>query len=68
MKKMNILEWIAFVIVIAASINMGLIGLFRFDIVSYLFSHSYVATRVVYIIVGLAGLYIIYITTRLRKK
>jgi uncharacterized membrane protein YuzA (DUF378 family) len=68
MKKINLIDGIALVVVIAAAINWGLIGLFSFDIVSYLFSFSYVAIRAVYIIVGLAGVYMLYMITRLRKK
>ncbi|KXZ40641.1 hypothetical protein SAMN05661008_01662 [Alkalithermobacter thermoalcaliphilus JW-YL-7 = DSM 7308] len=51
---------LALLLVIIGALNWGLIGLFRFDLVATLFGgmYSYIS-RLVYILVGLAGIYAI---------
>jgi hypothetical protein len=65
MKKFNTLDWAAFVLVIIGAINWGLIGFFGYDLVAAIFGGGGTNTfavlpRVIYAIVGLAGLYVIY--------
>jgi uncharacterized membrane protein YuzA (DUF378 family) len=56
----SVLDWIAFVLVIIGAVNWGLVGLFQIDLVNSIFgSISWLAT-IVYVLVGLAGLYMIY--------
>lgn len=47
----------ALVLVIIGAINWGLIGFFRFDLVSSLFGTGTALTRIIFALVGLAGLY-----------
>jgi uncharacterized membrane protein YuzA (DUF378 family) len=47
----------ALVLVIIGAINWGLIGFFRFDLVSTLFGTETALTRIIFSLVGLAGLY-----------
>ena len=55
MKAMNILTLI---LVIVGAVNWGLVGLFQFDLVAALFGgQAAILSRLVYILVGLAGLY-----------
>lgn len=59
---MDTLRAIALTIVIVGAINWGLIGLFDFDLVQAIFggTTSYapsMASRIVYALVGLSGLY-----------
>lgn len=49
----------ALAIVIIGAINWLLIGLFRFDLVAFLFGDMSWLSRIVYAIVGLCGLYLI---------
>lgn len=52
------LDRIALVLLIVGGINWGSIGLFRFDIVSWIFGgQAAVASRIIYTIVGLAALW-----------
>ncbi|HOA63708.1 MAG: DUF378 domain-containing protein [Acholeplasmataceae bacterium] len=54
---MNILQRIALVIVIIGALNWGLIGIFNFNLVSFLFDGiSPIISRIIYTIVGLAGI------------
>lgn len=46
-------------IVIIGAINWLLVGIFRFDLVAFLFGNLSWLSRVIYILVGLCGLYLI---------
>ena len=54
-----IIDKIALVLTIIGGINWGLIGIFRFDLVAFLFGDMSWLTRIVYTLVGLSGLYLI---------
>lgn len=62
--KKNVLDWIALVLVIIGAINWGLVGLFNLNLVSTIFSTMAVIEKIVYVLVGLAGLYTIYIVAK----
>lgn len=49
----------ALTIAIIGAINWGLIGIFRFDLVAFLFGDMSWLSRIVYILVGISGLYLI---------
>jgi uncharacterized membrane protein YuzA (DUF378 family) len=49
----------ALVLTILGAINWLLIGLFRFNLVSAIFGDMSTLSRVVYVLVGLSGLYLI---------
>lgn len=52
------LDYTALIIAITGALNWGLIGLLRFDLVAFLFGNLTWLSRIVYILVGLAGLYL----------
>ena len=49
------LKWAAFWLVFIGAVNWGLIGLFGFDLVSFLFGEMTLWSRIIYSIVGLAA-------------
>lgn len=54
---MNTINRIALVFVIIGALNWGLIGLFDFNLVAFLFDNiSVVISRIIYTIVGIAGI------------
>ena len=61
---MNTLYKIALVISIIGCINWGLVGIFNFNLVEYLFGDVSMLTRIVYILVLLSGLVNIGILTK----
>ena len=61
---MNTLYKIALVISIIGCINWGLVGIFNFNLVEYLFGDESMLTRIVYILVLLSGLVNIGILTK----
>lgn len=56
---MRTLDFISLLLVIIGAINWGLIGFFHYDLVSSIFGTMTTITRVIYGLVGLAGLYAI---------
>lgn len=55
-----LMDKIALILTIIGGINWGLIGLFRFDLVAYLFGgQTATFSRVIYALVGLAALWCI---------
>ena len=55
--KYNWLDIISLTLVIVGALNWGLIGLFNFDLVAALFGKMSMLSRIVYSLVGIAGLY-----------
>lgn len=54
---MKTLDVIALILVVIGAINWGLIGFFQFDLVAALFGTMSAFSRVIYALVGIAGLY-----------
>jgi len=59
MKRFRVWEWIAVTFILIGALNWGLIGFFRFDLVAALFGIFTIPARVIYALVGLAGIYFI---------
>ncbi len=53
------LDYFVLALVIIGAINWGLIGFFQFNLVSFLFGDMTLLSRIVYAVVGIAGLYVI---------
>lgn len=53
------LDGTALTIAIIGAINWGLIGLLRFDLVAFIFGDMSWLSRIIYVIVGLCGLYLV---------
>lgn len=64
-----VIDTIALVLVIIGGLNWGSIGLFRFDLVAWLFGgQDATVARVVYTLVGLAALWCISLLFRERDE
>lgn len=53
---MNILQKTALIFTLIGALNWGLIGLFSFDLVAFLFGEMTVLSRIVYTLVGICGI------------
>ncbi|MBR3866835.1 MAG: DUF378 domain-containing protein [Butyricicoccus sp.] len=53
---MKALYCLALTIAIVGAVNWGLIGLFEFDLVAWLFGNMSLFSRIVYCLVGISGL------------
>ena len=63
---MKTLDYIALILVAIGAINWGLIGFFSFDLIRMIFGDMTMVSRVVYALVGIAGLYSLSFFGRLR--
>jgi uncharacterized membrane protein YuzA (DUF378 family) len=55
--SLNSIDAIALALLIVGAINWGLVGLFNFNFITLLFGGSTILERVIYIIVGIAGVW-----------
>ena len=59
---------IIYTLILVGALNWGLVGAFRFDLVAYLLGDMTIASRIVYILVGLAAVIkIIYLMKHCKK-
>ena len=65
--KMNSLDWAAWVLVVIGALSWGVLGAFKLDLVTIVFGTSPVLVQIVYILIGLAGLYSLYKMTTMKK-
>jgi len=68
MKKLNVLDWLALVLVVVGAFNWGLVGLFKFDLVAAILGELSVPSRVVYALVGVSALYVLVMVGKLGEK
>ncbi|MBS3066842.1 DUF378 domain-containing protein [Candidatus Pacearchaeota archaeon] len=56
----NWLDWVAIVLTIIGAVNWGLVGAVNLNVVNLILESIVWLERAVYVLVGLAGLYLIY--------
>ena len=62
------MDTLALIAAIIGSVNWGLVGIFRFDLVAWIFGgQAAVISRIIYTLVGLAGLWCITLLFRRNK-
>lgn len=54
---MKVIDTIALILIIIGAINWGLIGIFNFNLVDTIFGAMSVISRIIYILVGISGLW-----------
>ena len=62
------MDLIAFILVIVGAINWGLIAIFKLNLVTAILGSVPVLVTIVYVLVGLAGVYCIYLLLNVGKK
>lgn len=65
---MKALDYTALTLTIIGAVNWGLIGLFRFNLVTFCFGDMSWLSRCIYTLVGIAGIYLITVFGRLRYE
>ena len=65
---MKVLDYTALALVIIGAINWALIAFFSFDLVRVLFGDMSLVSRIVYALVGFAGLYALSYFGRLKNE
>ena len=56
---MKAVSCIALTLAVIGALNWGLIGLFRLNLVSWIVGDMTMASRIIYILVGVSGLYLL---------
>ncbi len=65
MKFLNVTAW---TIAIIGAVNWGLIGAFQWNLVDTLFGVNTLFSRLIYILVGLSGLYLIMLYPKVMSR
>jgi uncharacterized protein len=69
MYKLNLIDKASFILVIIGALNWGLKGLFNLDLLEALFRGNFqVVTRIIYILVGVAGINLLLLLIKARKS
>ncbi len=61
------MDILALILVIIGALNWGLIGLFQFDLVATMFGPASMLSRIIYALVGVAGLWGITLVGKVRR-
>lgn len=62
------LDYIALVVVFIGAVNWGLVGLFRLDLVRLIFGDMSWISRIVYVLVGICGIYLLTFLGRIGRE
>ncbi len=54
---MKIIDKIALLLIVIGAINWGLIGLFNFNLVDTIFGTASLISKIIYVLVGISGLW-----------
>ncbi|MBU1045630.1 DUF378 domain-containing protein [Patescibacteria group bacterium] len=68
MNKLNVLDWVALILVIIGGLNWALVGLFSFDLVAAIFGAMSILSRIIYVLVGLSAVYLLATLGKLAKE
>ncbi len=58
MTRFNVFDWVALVLLIIGGLNWALVGLFGVDLVAAIFGDMSVLSRIVYVLVGIAAVFV----------
>ena len=67
MLKLNLVMWVALMLLVVGGLNWGLVGLFRFDLIARIFGEMSFFTRLIYVAVALSAV-IVFVPTFLESK
>jgi uncharacterized protein len=68
MSRMNVFDWITFILVLIGAVNWGIVAFFDTGIIAAIFGTLTPLTRFLYILVGLSGLWMIYVAVKMSHK
>ncbi len=64
----NWLDVVCLILIIIGAVNWGLIGFFNLDLVSLIFGNKSMITRIIFAVVGIAGVYSLVLFWKLRSE
>lgn len=60
------LDYTALILVLIGAINWALVGFFKFDLVCFIFGELTILSRIIYAVIGIAGIYLFSLFGRVR--
>ena len=67
-QQFGVIDWISMILLIIGGLNWGLVGLGNIDVVASIFGDGSALSRIVYVLVGLAALYSLYMLTKMNRR
>lgn len=67
MNKLGTIDWLALILIIVGGLNWGLVGIFNFNLVTAIFGEGSGLSRIVFALVGIAAIYMLAISGKVRK-
>lgn len=64
----NWLDVVCLILIIIGAVNWGLIGFFNLDIISVIFGNMSMISRIIYAVVGIAGIYSLVLFWKLKAE
>lgn len=64
----NWLDVVCLILIIIGAINWGLIGFFNLDLISVIFGNMSMITRIIFAVVGIAGIYSLVLFWKLKAE
>ena len=64
----NWLDVVCLILIIIGAVNWGLIGFFNLDIISVIFGNMSMITRIIFAVVGIAGIYSLVLFWKLKAE
>ncbi|MBI3897260.1 MAG: DUF378 domain-containing protein [Gammaproteobacteria bacterium] len=58
MTRFNAFDWVALILLIIGGLNWGLVGLFGFNLVAAIVGDMSVLARIIYVLVGIAAVFV----------
>lgn len=66
--RLNVIDWIAYILAIVGGLNWGLVGFFNYNLVDEIFGVESTASRVIYALVGVSAVYLLYTASKLMHR
>ena len=67
MRGLHYVDWIAMILMVIGGLNWGIFGMAGYNVIASVFGVTTMVTRVLYMLVGLATLYIIAVAHSFRR-
>lgn len=64
----NWLDVVCLILIIIGAVNWGFIGFFNLDFISLIFGNMSMITRIIFVVVGIAGIYSLVLFWKLRTE
>lgn len=68
MRRLNVIDLVALILVIVGGLNWAIVGIFHIDVISDVFGDMTILTRIIQILVGIAALHLFVVLEKLARQ